>query len=215
MNRKLKKSVVYSMYALSLCMLIGGIILLEINSKKLKSNNNIKDDNYQYVSKTGIEKKDIPVVNTKNVLIRPYKDSDVKVLKNFYDYKSTEDEQEKSIIYYEDTYLPSSGVSYGKDKEFDVIAVFDGKITSVKEDDILGNIVVIEHNNGIKATYESIQDISVKEGDAVSQGDLIAKSSTSNISKDLNNHLYFELSIKDVAVNPEQYFDKSINEIGA
>ena len=215
MNRKLKKSVVYSMYALSLCMLIGGIILLEINSKKLKSNNNIKDDNYQYVSKTGIEKKDIPVVNTKNVLIRPYKDSDVKVLKSFYDYKSTEDEQEKSIIYYEDTYLPSSGVSYGKDKEFDVIAVFDGKITSVKEDDILGNIVVIEHNNGIKATYESIQDISVKEGDAVSQGDLIAKSSTSNISKDLNNHLYFELSIKDVAVNPEQYFDKSINEIGA
>ena len=81
MNRKLKKSVVYSMYALSLSMLIGGIILLEINSKKLKSNNNIKDDNYQYVSKTGIEKKDIPVVNTKNVLIRPYKDSDVKVLK--------------------------------------------------------------------------------------------------------------------------------------
>lgn len=215
MNRKLKKSVVYSMYALSLSMLIGGIILLEINSKKLKSNNNIKDDNYQYVSKTGIEKKDIPVVNTKNVLIRPYKDSDVKVLKSFYDYKSTEDEQEKSIIYYEDTYLPSSGVSYGKDKEFDVIAVFDGKITSVKEDDILGNIVVIEHNNGIKATYESIQDILVKEGDAVSQGDLIAKSSTSNISKDLNNHLYFELSIKDVAVNPEQYFDKSINEIGA
>ena len=217
MNRRLKRSVVYSLYALSICMLIGGIILLEVNSKKLKNDNasTNSDNNYQYVSKTGIERKDIPVVSTKNTLIRPYNDTDIKVLKSFYDYKSTEDEQEKSIIYYEDTYLPSSGVSYGKDKEFDVIAVFDGKITSVKEDDILGNIVVIEHNNGIKATYESIQDILVKEGDAVSQGDLIAKSSTSNISKDLNNHLYFELSIKDVAVNPEQYFDKSINEIGA
>lgn len=214
MNRKLKRSVVYSLYALSFCMLIGGIILLEVNSKKLKTNNN-KDNNYQYVSKTGIDKKDIPVVNTKNILIRPYKDEDVKILKNFYDYQSTEEEQEKSLIYYENTYLPSSGISYGKDEEFDIIAVLDGKVTSVKEDETLGNVVVIEHDNGIKATYESIKDITVKEGDIVSQGKIIGKSSTSNISKELNNHLYFELSIKDTTVNPEKYFDKSINEIGA
>ena len=62
--------------------LIGGIVLLEISSKKLDS----KNPDYQYVSKTGIDKKDIPVVNTKNILIRPYKDEDVKILKNFYDY---------------------------------------------------------------------------------------------------------------------------------
>ena len=91
----------------------------------------------------------------------------------------------------------------------------DGKVTSVKEDETLGNVVVIEHDNGIKATYESIKDITVKEGDIVSQGKIIGKSSTSNISKELNNHLYFELSIKDTTVNPEKYFDKSINEIGA
>ena len=214
MNRRLKRSVVYSLYALSFCMLIGGIILLEVNSKKLKTNNN-KDNNYQYVSKTGIDRKDIPVVSTKNTLIRPYNDTDIKVLKSFYDYKSTEDEQQNSIIYYEDTYIQSSGVSYGKEEEFDVIAVFDGKVTSVKEDELLGNVVIIENNNGIKATYESIKDIKVKEGDTVSQGNVIAKSSTSNISKDLNNHLYFELTVKDTSVNPEKYFDKSIDEIGA
>ena len=217
MNRRLKRSVVYSLYALSICMLIGGIILLEVNSKKLKSDNTNtnNDNNYQYVSKTGIDKKDIPVVNTKNTLIRPYKDTDIKIVKNFYDYKSTEEEQKNSLIYYEDTYIQSSGVSYGKEDEFDVIAVFAGKVISVKEDELLGNVVVIENSNGIKATYESIKDIKVKEGDTVSQGNMIAKSSTSNISKDLNNHLYFELTVKDTSVNPEKYFDKSIDEIGA
>ena len=132
MNRRLKRSVVYSLYALSICMLIGGIILLEVNSKKLKNDNasTNSDNNYQYVSKTGIDRKDIPVVSTKNTLIRPYNDTDIKVLKSFYDYKSTEDEQQNSIIYYEDTYIQSSGVSYGKEEEFDVIAVFDGKVTS-------------------------------------------------------------------------------------
>lgn len=217
MNRRLKRSVVYSLYALSICMLIGGIILLEVNSKKLKNDNTStnSDNNYQYVSKTGIDRKDIPVVSTKNTLIRPYNDTDIKVLKSFYDYKSTEDEQQNSIIYYEDTYIQSSGVSYGKEEEFDVIAVFDGKVTSVKEDELLGNVVIIENNNGIKATYESIKDIKVKEGDTVSQGNVIARSSTSNISKELNNHLYFELTVKDTSVNPEKYFDKSIDEIGA
>ena len=89
MNRRLKRSVVYSLYALSICMLIGGIILLEVNSKKLKNDNTStnSDNNYQYVSKTGIERKDIPVVSTKNTLIRPYNDTDIKVLKRFYDYK--------------------------------------------------------------------------------------------------------------------------------
>ena len=111
--------------------------------------------------------------------------------------------------------MPSSGVSYGKDSEFDVLAILDGKVIKVSEDDTLGNIITIEHDNGIVSTYESIKDIKVKEGDTVKQGDIIATSSVANISSDLKNHLYFELSIKNDVVNPENYFDKSIDEIGA
>ena len=65
-------------------------------------------------------------------------------------------------------------------------------------------------------TFKKVKkDIIVKEGDTVKQGAKIATSSTANITSDLNNHLYFELSIKDKTVNPEDYFDKSIDEIGA
>ncbi len=211
MTRRLKRPVVYSLYAIGISILVGGIVLLETSSKKLDS----KNPDYQYVSKTGITREDIPVVNTKTTIIRPYTDSDVKIVKNYYNYQGTEDEQKESIIYYEDTYMPSSGVSYGKDEEFDVVAILDGKVTKVSNDDTLGNIVTIEHENGIVSTYESIKDITIKEGDTVKQGDKLATSSTANITSDLKNHLYFELSVKEQIVNPEDYFDKSIDEIGA
>lgn len=211
MNRRLKKPVVYSLYIIGFSMLIGGIFLLETNSKKFDS----KDTDYQYVSKTGITKDDIPVVSTKPTIIRPYTDSDVKIVKNYYNYQGSEDEQEESIIYYEDTYIPSCGVSYGKDSDFDVLSILDGKVTKVSKDDTVGNIITIEHDNGIVSTYESIKDILVKEGDTVKQGDKLATSSVANITSDLKNHLYFELSIKNQKVNPEDYFDKSIDEVGA
>ena len=211
MTRRLKRPVVYSLYAIGISMLIGGIVLLETSSKKLDS----KNPDYQYVSKTGITREDIPVVNTKTTIIRPYTDSDVKIVKNYYNYQGTEDEQKESIIYYEDTYIPSSGVSYGKDEVFDVVAILDGKVTKVSNDDTVGNIITIEHENGIVSTYESIKDITIKEGDTVKQGDKLATSSTANITSDLKNHLYFELSVKEQIVNPEDYFDKSIDEIGA
>ena len=211
MNRRLKRPVVYSLYVIGFGLLLGGILLLEFNNKKLDT----KKPDYQYVSKTGITREDIPVVNTKTTIIRPYTDSDVKIVKNFYNYQGTEDEQKESIIYYQDTYMPSSGVSYGKDTEFDVVSILDGKVTKVSNDDTVGNIITIEHDNGIVSTYESIKDITVKEGDTVKQGMKIATSSTANITSDLKNHLYFELSIKEKLVNPEDYFDKSLDEIGA
>lgn len=211
MNRRLKRPVVYSLYVIGFGLLLGGILLLEVNNKKLDT----KKPDYQYVSKTGITREDIPVVNTKTTIIRPYTDSDVKIVKNFYNYQGTEDEQKESIIYYQDTYMPSSGVSYGKDTEFDVVSILDGKVTKVSNDDTVGNIITIEHDNGIVSTYESVKDITVKEGDTVKQGEKIATSSTANITSDLKNHLYFELSIKEKIVNPEDYFDKSIDEIGA
>ena len=210
MSRKLKKPVIYSLYGLSFCMLLGGLFLLEINTNKLDTT---KKD-HEYVSKTGMEEEK-PVVSTKTTLIRPYTDADVKIVKNYYDYQGSEDEQKESIIYYENTYMPSNGISYGKDKEFPVVSVLDGEILSVKEDTTIGNEITIKHDNGIVSTYQSIKDIKVKEGDSVKQGDLIATSSTSNISTELNNHLYFELSINEKVVNPENYYEKTIDEIGA
>ena len=109
--------------------------------------------------------------------------------------------------------MQSSGVSYSKGDVFDVLSILDGKVLEVKEDSTLGNIITIEHDNGITSVYQSIGEISVKANDSVVGGQTIAKSSTSNISTELDNHLYFELIIDGVCVNPENYYDKSIDEL--
>ncbi len=50
----------------------------------------------------------------------------------------------------------------------------------------------------------------VKKGDNVLRGQVIGKSGLSNISKDLKDHLHFELFYKGQVVNPLDYFDKKI-----
>ena len=71
----------------------------------------------------------------------------------------------------------------------------------------------IEHSNGMISNYQSLSDVTVSKDDNVVKGQIIAKSSTSNISADLGNHLYFELVINGECVNPENYYGKSIDEI--
>lgn len=208
MRRELKKSVVYGLYALSFILLVGGIALLGFSVK------DVTEQKLSYVSKGILDYEEkVPVVNAEVKISRPYIDNEVRVVKNFYDYKAEAKEQESSLIYYEGTYMQSSGVSYSKGDIFDVVSILDGTVKEVKEDITLGNIVTIEHENGIISVYQSVGDITVKANDTVTRGQLIAKSSTSNISTDLGNHLYFELIVDGICVDPENYYDKLVNEI--
>ena len=208
MKRQLKKSVVYGLYGLSFTLLVGGIALLGFSVKDLN-----KQDT-SYVSKGILDYEEkVPVVSDEVKITRPYIDTEVKVSKNFYDYLAESQEQEQSLIYYEGTYMPSSGVSYSKGDVFDVVAILDGTVKNVKEDTTLGNVITIEHENGITSVYQSVGEITIKTNDTVTKGQVIAKSATSNISTDLGNHLYFELIIDGICVDPENYYDKSINEI--
>lgn len=209
MKRQLKQSVVYGLYALSFILILSGFLIVGLMFKGEKGNNK-----YQYVSKGMLDYEEkIPVVSTEIKIVRPYVDKDIEIVRNFYDYKADSDNQEKSLIYYQGTYMPSSGVSYSGKDAFDVVAIYDGVVKEIKEDVTLGNVITIEHSNGVTSIYQSIDEISVKEGDNVAVGQLLAKSSTSNISTDLGNHLYFELIVNGVSVNPENYYDKSINEL--
>ena len=208
MKRQLKKSVVYGLYGLSFALLVGGIAILGFAAKDASG----KEESVVSKGILDYEEK-VQVVNTETKILRPYNDTDVKIVKSFYDYKSEAEAQEKSLIYYEGTYMPSSGISYSNGKSFDVVSILDGKVIEVKEDVTLGNIITIEHNNGITSVYQSVNEITVKENDNVTAGQIIAKSSTSNISTELENHLYFELIINGVCVNPENHYDKSIDEL--
>lgn len=199
-NRK----VVYALYAIAILLLIGTLVLISNKpAVKLEQPSGIIDV---------LSKITLPVNQEKDTIIgRPYNNDNVAIVQNYYDYQGDEENQTSSIIYYEDTYIQSSGISYSLDGEpFEAIAVLDGEVIEVKEDTLLGNVVKIKHSESVVSVYQSISDIKVKTGDIVTKGTVIGVSSTSNINSDLNNHLYFELLIDNINVNPEEYYDKSL-----
>ena len=109
--------------------------------------------------------------------------------------------------------MQSSGVAYGKSDKFDIVAVLDGTVTSIKDDELLGTIVEIKHDDNTFTLYQSITDVKVKENDTVTQGTIIGTSGTSNLQKDLGQHIYFELIKNNTPVNPENCYGKTLKEL--
>ena len=171
-------------------------------------------ENIEYVSYEVLTDNIMPVSKeepsaTSTEIVRPYTDSNVEIGKSYYDYKEKSNNQEDSIVYYENTYIQNTGVDYISKEVFDVNAIADGKVISVTEDDIVGNTVKIEHNNNMISVYQSIKDVKVKENDEVTKSQVIATSGTNNISSDLGNHLHFELYKENILVNPEDFLNNN------
>lgn len=208
-KRILKKEVVYGLYTFGLILLLGLIYYVELSNKTLET----KDDNYTYVSRL-FDSEVRTVVSTPVTIIRPYANPEVKIIKSFYDYKSEENSQEDSIINYDNTYFQNNGTIYaGPEEPFEVRSVYEGKVTSIKEDKILGKTVTIEHENNIVTTYQGLSEVTVNENDQVAQATIIGKSGPSNIIKDAKNILLFEITVNGKYINPELTFDKQISEI--
>ena len=214
-RRKLKPFVLPTLYSLAVVIFILCMFLVQsILNNSLLEANELKDD-IEYVDGdiTDDIDKDIPVVATKIIINKPYIDSSVKVVKNYYDYLSSSEEQEKSIVYYENTYMQNSGIDLSSENVFDVVSILDGEVISVKEDELLGKIVEIRHENELISVYQSLSEINVKENDKVLANQVIGKSGESNVNKDLGNHLHFELYHHGKVVNPINYFDKNVDEL--
>lgn len=210
-KRKLKNFVVPTIYSIAIVISIFSMYLVKNIFTK---NMDTKQNNVQYVDNeiTGVDTV-IPVISTSTSIIKPYTNNEVKIVNNFYNYQGDAESQQKSILYYENTYMQNSGVDYAMDSEFDVISILDGTVIKVEENDILGVIVEIRHTNDLISVYQSLKDISVKVDDKVVQGQIIAKSGTSNINTSLTNHLHFELYHKGMVVNPEDYYNKLLGDL--
>jgi stage II sporulation protein Q len=211
-GRRVKKSVIYGLYAVAILLIIASIYLMELSGT---TSFQTEEEPLTYVSRT-IFDQTLSVVsqtNTQSKVIVPFVDENVKLTKSFYNENDDEESQQNAIIYYENTYMQSTGLFYTSDTVFDVIAILDGTVEEVTEDDLLGNIVKIKHDNGIVSIYESLDNVNVKENDIVKRGDIIATSGKSNLFKDSDNGLYFEVLNDGVNLNPLLCYEKTISEI--
>jgi septal ring factor EnvC (AmiA/AmiB activator) len=81
-----------------------------------------------------------------------------------------------------------------------VKSIFNGKISLVKDDKILGKFVVIEHFNGLQTVYAHLTSFApnIKSGKKVKKGTIIGR---------VDDELYFEVMEKSYHINPLQVIE--------
>ena len=204
-GKRLKTNALLGLLAI---LIISTMLLTSFLKTKLK--NDKKSNNMTYVSEIILDKEIAVINDTTTKIINPYTDMSVTIGKNFYDYKADQSSQEKSIIFHNDTYIQNSGIDFVSENEFDVISVLNGTVINVKDDETLGKIVEVKHDNNYVSIYQSLKEVNVKKGDIVKQGQTLGKSGTNELDKEIGNHLHFEMYINGQIVNPSLYLDKEI-----
>ncbi len=87
----------------------------------------------------------------------------------------------------------------------------DGVVVAVAKERGLGRLVRIDHGNGVETIYGHLLQASVKPGQRVSRGEVIALSGSSGRST--APHLHYEVRIGGRAVNPLTYILDSYAEL--
>ena len=206
---KLKGWVVTSVYLFS----IGAIIVSLFLAGKVLKMSFYNDETLSYVYR-GIFDDVVPVINYDTDKIEmPYLDENVNVVKKFYDKDADSNTQEESLIFYQNTYMPNTGILYGADESFDVIAVLDGTVASIVADEIMGNIVTIKHTNNLTTIYQCLNEVNVLIGDLLKQGDVIGNSGINKIESSSENMLLFEVELNGEYINPEVFYAMDIKEL--
>ena len=89
-------------------------------------------------------------------------------------------------------------------EDLNVYASADGKIKTIGHNDLDGNFIVIEHEDGYVTKYMSLDTVEgITEGASVKQGQLIGKMSDTQGRESLKGtHLHFEILKDNKKINP-------------
>ena len=156
----------------------------------------------------------IPVVSKKFAL--PIA-GDYVMVHTFFDETLEAEELEMAVISTGTSMVTSTGISYAKkdNSTFDVLAIYDGKVIDITTDELEGCVVKIQHSNSILSVYSSLTNVNVSVGDSVSQGDVIAKASTSISDTQAGVHATLEILVDNEYVNPTTIYGKELEEISS
>lgn len=113
-----------------------------------------------------------------------------------------------------DKWYYHKGVDYAAPEGTDVRCIADGKIVLIDLSEKLGNIIEVQHADGVCSSYRFVEPVSgLKVGDSVKQGDVIGHVSAAygTESKD-GTHLHLEMTKDEKQVDPADYIDSTLEE---
>lgn len=172
------------------------------------------------------DNKDKPTINPNNPNDNPTQEQpkvkfavpvqgEYEVVRIFFDSSLSDTELEAAVIYTGSYFVESKGVSYAKSDNsvFDVCSIYDGKVTSVEEDELDGVCVTIQHADDVISIYSSLSDVSVKVNDTIKVGQVIGKASTSLMDVEAGVHMHLVVKVNNSYVNPTTVFGKELSEV--
>lgn len=138
-----------------------------------------------------------------------------EVIRTFFDPNLKDEELVSAVIPNGSYMIESKGMSYAKsdNSSFDCLAVYDGLVTSVEEDELLGTTITIKHSEEVYSIYSSLYSSTVSVGDMVTTGQAIAKASTSLNDVEAGVHVHLQIKIDGNFVNPANIFGKQMEEL--
>ena len=157
----------------------------------------------------------VPAAQQQEVFVEPVLANGSEVKTPFYDVNASAEEQESALVFYNNKYHQHQGIDYAlkSGEAFDVAAAMSGTVEKAEKDPLLGYVVQLKHSDGVATVYQSLANVNVEEGDEVEQGDIIGEAGKNQFHKDAGVHLHFEIRKDGVAVNPQEYFGKSVSAI--
>jgi murein DD-endopeptidase MepM/ murein hydrolase activator NlpD len=84
-----------------------------------------------------------------------------------------------------------------------IIAPADGVVSLTGKDYVMGNMLMINHGNGMKTRYGHMARILVKKGEYVKRGQEIGL--VGNTGRSTGPHLHYEVYLNSLPVNPRRY----------
>lgn len=90
-----------------------------------------------------------------------------------------------------------------------VVAINDGLVLLVENDNLLGKVVEIDHGGKLVAKYCGLNTVNVSQGDYVTIGQTLGTLGTVPFELNSESHLHFETTLDGKKVNPLDVMGKS------
>ena len=95
------------------------------------------------------------------------------------------------------------GLDIAVEENTSALAVRSGIVTEVRQSETLGNVLEYVTEDGFTIMYAHLNEVLVKEGDLVKQGQVIAK--TGNTGLSTGPHLHYSVWKGNMLIDPMQF----------
>jgi murein DD-endopeptidase MepM/ murein hydrolase activator NlpD len=99
---------------------------------------------------------------------------------------------------------PHSGVDIAAREGTKIVAPLSGQVSIAKEFFFSGNVIYLDHGNGLITMYAHLSKLDVKEGDYVAKGQKIGE--VGKTGRVTGSHLHFGVALNSNMVNPKLFF---------